>query len=114
VLRERRVGAPGKNGLGGYQTTTTATYRGTNEFRPGSGTAKCPAGKKAIGGGYSIGTDSGGGKTFPSLAITASEPTANGQGWTATAYLQDPKDVAGKTKRPQVRLTVTAICAKVS
>ena len=55
----------------------------------------CPAGKKAVGGGYSTGVQ---------LTTTQSFPTNNGGGWDVFAHNTEPTAKS---------LTVWAICANV-
>jgi hypothetical protein len=77
-------------------------------------TAMCKPGKKAVGGGVSITTD--GGASFPNVAITESQPTPNGSGWTATAVRikQGGQTVVNKTGgQAKENLKVTAVCALV-
>ena len=100
------AGAPGKNGVSGYAMTRLV------HINPRGGlvtaTAMCKPGKKAIGGGASLEIDFPDGTVLRG-AITASEPTPNGQGWTATAIgavHSKPFHVAS--------LKVTAVCAAVS
>ncbi len=99
------AGAPGTNGVSGY-SLRSAKIEIDPKGGPAVATAMCAPGKKAIGGGAEY---SDGGKSFPSAAITASKPTPNGQGWTATARVtvrHKPYQIAS--------LKVTAVCAVVS
>jgi hypothetical protein len=72
-------GSPGPPGLSGYEivrmvnTVTTANF---NDL-----TVTCPAGKKALGWGYSSGAYSPADGPFPQHSV----PTANGDGWAITA-----------------------------
>jgi hypothetical protein len=87
-------GDPGlAGGVSGYELVSL------NGYLPAGGyahvTANCPAGKKALGGGYSTGV---------LMTLTQSFPTTNGAGW----------DVHGKnTENVAMNLTVWAICANV-
>lgn len=102
------AGSPGTNGVSGYARFSTSLKGSkSNSSERLATTATCPAGKKAIGGGASITT--GRGELF---AITASQPTADGQGWTATARKTKWYNV--KTNEKGRLLKVTAICAVMS
>jgi hypothetical protein len=96
-------GPAGTDGVSGYTQRTTIIRSKSNITNNRlAGTTKCPAGKKAIGGGAEI---TSGGKLIVE-GITTSLPTPNGQGWTARA--------AVKFSRDRVVLKVTAVCAAVS
>ncbi len=71
------AGAAGAPGVSGLQVVADTTA--TDSSSPKSVTASCPAGKRAVGGGGALLTNSG------PLAIRQSVPTANDNGWTATA-----------------------------
>jgi hypothetical protein len=96
-------GASGLSGLARYSTTKNVTT-GLS-----TATAMCPRGKKAISGG----ADSRVNSELEQVAITADEPTANDQGWTATTNSR-AVSTKGVSKRVRVSLTVTVICAVVA
>jgi hypothetical protein len=96
------AGPVGMNGVSGYALrTTTLNASKSNSYRVAA-TAMCPAGKKAIGGGSSITGGDG------ILAVTTSQPTPNGQGWTARAVKFGRDRLRGR-----VAFKVTAVCAAV-
>ena len=113
------AGTPGTPGVSGYALkTTTLNASKSNSYRLAA-TVKCPAGKKAIGGGASIRPIAIYGQASnDTFAITASGPTPNGQGWTAIAInLNSSKSNAFKgnlNSSKSNRLEVTVICAVVS
>lgn len=65
-------------------------------FRATTGTATCPAGQKAIGGGAQVSSDD-------NALVNDSSPTADRSGWTATGF----------GFAPGVSMTITAICTPV-
>ena len=83
-------GDPG-SGVSGYELVTTSTSLPAAGYAHGM--TYCPAGKKAIGGGYSTGVQ---------LTTTQSFPTNNGAGWDVFAHNTEPTAKS---------LTVWAICA---
>jgi hypothetical protein len=89
--------------------STTVNASKSNSYRLAA-TVKCPAGKKAVGGGASI--------TGDYWVIPRSQPTPNGQGWTAIAInLNSSKSNAFKGNLNSSKsnaFKVTAICAAVS
>jgi hypothetical protein len=109
------AGAAGRNGVSGY--VRVAAHSGLSKSDAGkavdvflSATAKCPPGKKVIGGGAAMTKQEFVDRVAAqSERLMASQPTPNGQGWTATA-------VARRGRRPKSAsiLVVTAICAAVS
>jgi hypothetical protein len=99
------AGAPGTNGVSGYARTATVKSSKSNSSERLAAVAKCPAGKKAIGGGASV--TAGRGEAF---TITTSQPTPESQGWTARAV----KIKSTKSNTSDRTLMVTAICAVVS
>jgi len=113
------AGTAGTNGIGGLVETTNYNSSKSNVYKLAA-TAKCSAGKQAIGGGASV--TSGKGRFF---AVTTSQPTSNGQGWVAEAtnYNSSKSNTATTLKRSQSNttnynssksnLTVTAVCAVV-
>src|SRR5262245_32880781 len=77
--RQGREGDPGTPGLSGYEivrVVKTVTNANFNDI-----TVTCPAGKKALGWGYTCGAYSPGDGPFPQHAT----PTVNGTGWSITA-----------------------------
>ncbi len=85
-------GDPG-GGVSGYELVTTSTNLPADGYAHGM--TYCPAGKKAVGGGYSTGVQ---------LTTTQSFPTNNGGGWDVFAHNTEPTAKS---------LTVWAICANV-
>ncbi len=71
------AGAPGAPGVSGLQIVTDTTATDSSSLK--SVTASCPAGKRTVGGGAALLTNSG------PLAIRQSLPTSTASGWTATA-----------------------------
>ena len=108
------AGAAGRNGVSGYGPVANRVNLNSsksNAYRT-SATVKCPAGKKAIGGGASIAA-----RTGEVFAIETSQPTLDGQGWTAIAInLNSSKSNAfkGNLNSSKSNMKVTAICAVVS
>ena len=113
------AGTPGTNGVSGYAlaAVTVKTTKSNSSDRLAA-VAKCPAGKKAIGGGASIAAGTG-----EVAVIPTSEPTPSGQGWRAIAVSDEgtPSEDDGASRisgRPPgvdlATLRVTAICAVVS
>ena len=106
------AGAPGTNGVSGYALrTATVKSSKSNTSERLAATATCPAGKKAIGGGASITARSG-----DYWVIPTSQPTPNGQGWSAIAInLNSSKsNKVNLNSSKSNRLAVTVICAVVS
>ncbi|MFL5935941.1 MAG: hypothetical protein ACJ76U_03785 [Gaiellaceae bacterium] len=85
-------GDPG-GGVSGYELVTTSTSLPAEGYAHGM--TYCPAGKKAIGGGYSSGVQ---------LTTTQSFPTNNGAGWDVFAH---------NTEATAKSLVVWAVCANV-
>jgi hypothetical protein len=111
------AGTPGADGVSGYvQRTATVKSSKSNSSERLAATAKCPAGKKAIGGGARSTINTTKSNTFRS-AITTSEPTPDGQGWRArlSGDLNLSKSNINRAghRRGTVFLRVTVICAVV-
>ena len=94
------AGPPGPPGVSGAQLVSQTSA--TDSSTPKNVTATCPAGKRGISGGAGIFNASGG-----PLALRVSTPTANVDGWTATAA--EIGSYAGSWA-----LRVYAVCATVS
>jgi hypothetical protein len=112
------AGTPGTPGVSGYALkTTTLNASKSNSYRLAA-TVKCPAGKKAIGGGARTTTLNASKSNSYRFAITTTQPTPDGQGWTAIAInLNSSKSNAFKgnlNSSKSNRLEVTVICAVVS
>lgn len=89
------TGPQGPAGISDYETVRNANLNGS------SATVRCPAGKRVLGGGATVGGS-------PPWALTTSAPwypIGGGEGWEA---------VAQPIKGTFVQVTVTAICANVS
>jgi hypothetical protein len=120
-------GTAGSNGVSGYGLQTVKTKSPSpNTTDRLVATAKCPPGKKAIGGGGSINenfatahashTRSSLSQIAPEVfAITTSQPTSNGQDW-VTIAVSDPGTPSNEPDGDEhtATLTVTAICATAS
>lgn len=105
------TGTPGTYGVSGYELVTTINSTKSNTFRLAA-VAKCPAGKKAIGGGASVTTVKGTKSNSDNRwAITTSQPTPDGQGWMAITMAIVSSANATTAGH---RLKVTAICAVAS
>jgi hypothetical protein len=111
------AGTAGRNGVSGYALETVTAKSAVKAGGAGAGsyrlaaTAMCKPGKKAIGGGARMA-----GQVLD-FTITASEPTPNGQGWTARMGVNPrtgEKVQIPAATIPAATLTVTAICAVVS
>lgn len=108
------AGAPGTNGVSGYAPVSKTFTFGSKSYR-WAGTAKCPAGKKAIGGGASVTTVATGKNNSDNRwAITTSQPTPDGQGWTAVTTINTSKSNTFKVLPPPPgSLKVIAICIRL-
>jgi hypothetical protein len=98
------AGTAGGNGVSGYALSTTVKSTKSNTSDRLAAVSMCPAGKKAIGGGAAV---TGGARQV--FTITTSQPTPDGQGWTAITKWYNVK-----TNEKGRSMKVTAICAVVS
>ncbi len=103
-------GSTGPDGVAGYETIRT---RFAGVFIPDSNpnrglsavqTVDCPAGKRVIGGGYDLGTNSTQAGTQRAVTASMSAPTPSGSGWSVQLFNNGGFGVS-------IDLEVTAICA---
>lgn len=110
-------GTAGPPGLSGYTLKSTSVKSGksnTSDRVRGQellAVAMCPAGKTVIGGGARSSVKSSKSNSSERLAITTSEPTADGHGWLVGASnLNLSKSNINRSSDPTTTLTATAIC----
>jgi hypothetical protein len=124
-------GVAGPPGLSGYTTASASSVANgkiiinSNNGMRTEATAVCPAGEKAVGGGYSISTLVNGVPATQTAAVRAVKlnssksniykngPTSDGTGWTVGAVTAVIPTTRSNTFRARVTLKVTANCAKV-
>ena len=98
-----KTGKTGKTGAGGVSGTTVVSADTVRDSNNKGGTAQCPSGKRALGGGATL-------KTGPpgEIALATSAPSGNpASGWRASGL-----EISGTLEPWQ--LTVYAVCAKVA
>jgi len=103
-------GVAGPQGVSGYETVR---QRFNAVFIPDSNatrglsaaqTVACPSGKRAIGGGYDLGTNAGQAGLQRQVTISMSSPTPSGDGWSVVLFNNSSFGTS-------IDLEVTAICA---
>jgi hypothetical protein len=119
------AGPPGVSGFGPAYATSVKSSKSNSSDRT-TATAKCPAGEKAVSGGYTIAATIGGVPAPQTAAVRAvnlnssksnvyrNEPTADGSGWTVEAATSVKSGKSNSSDRVRVTLKVTANCAKVT
>jgi len=115
------AGAAGTSGVSGYVLKTAHVT--SSDTHSVTATATCPAGTKAIGGGGSVTVTKG--KDMAArdgFAVTASEPTPNGGGWTvkssnlslSRSNVNGTRLNSSNLELSKSNVNVTAICAAVA
>jgi hypothetical protein len=73
-------------------------------------TATCPAGMRVIGGGFDLGTDASENGVHRQVTASASEPTADGKGWSVQLF----NNGTASFQDVSIDLEVTAVCVSLS
>jgi hypothetical protein len=101
-------GAPGADGVSGYEVVTKDFDLQSGVVTFGSEAAHCPTGKRVLGGGYTpIDPASGIELHTTALQIDSSYPTADGTGWT----LNFSADTEGTDYDLRIRITCAVMAA---
>lgn len=108
------AGPAGAPGLSGYEVVSetfkevfvvnSGGQRGLSKFQ----VVNCPAGKKALGGGGDLGTNEGQNGNERQMIISASIPTASGDGWRVQVFNNST------SIDNNIDVQVYAICANVT